>query len=100
MHLLSQVFVRPMIEENGDGLARDEDNVDSDMQIHANGHATLTFIHNHEGRSTRIHFEPHPSETLTVPFSQYGTMLQQSAEEICSTESSQEIANFVEPCVH
>jgi hypothetical protein len=94
----SQVFVRPVIEEDSESLPRDEKN--TDLQMHANGYATLTFIQNHDGLSIKTHFEPHPSETLKVSFSEYGRMLQQAAEEICSTESSQEIVNFVEPCVH
>ena len=94
----SQVFVRPVIEEDSEGLPRDEKN--TDLQMHANGYATLTFMEIRNGLTIRTHFEPHQSETLKVPFSEYGRMLQQSAEEICSTESLQEIVNFVEPCVH
>jgi len=56
----------------------------TNVQIHVDGGATLTFVHKHESMA-RSHFVQLPTETSTSPFAQFARVYPQTAEEVCST---------------
>ena len=60
----------------------------TNVQIHVDGGATLTFVHKHESMDARSHFVQLPTETSTSPFAQFARVYPQTAEEVCSTERS------------
>jgi hypothetical protein len=95
----SQINVRPVVDKHGAGHVR-HDAQENDLHIHAVGGATLTFVQKHEGVHSRTRFHPLPTETSISSFSGFRRSFQQSVKEICSNETTQDIVEFVELCVH
>ena len=95
----SQINVRPVVDNNGDAQVW-HDAQENDLHIHAVGGATLTFIQKHEGVHSRTRFHPLPTETSISSFSGFRRRFEQSVKDICTNETTQDIVEFVELCVH